>query len=252
MLATKTYLAQFKDWEKEARTRASVEIMHTLVEAGVIQLGQQEVGPEKIESAFKAAYLPELLRQEQKSSTGGAGKFADVANRCLMRIAREQAMPIADLRCRPASCPDIYVYPDGEDLTSHNIVNGRSRVAVEMKTGAGQLAIASELAESWFILSRAIETGKMIVWYPFGIQGWQGGELEVVDDMPYFFGTYDQLFDKLAGYNGDIKTWLKVCGNCVNFQNVTSSGKKMAFLEELCQSGWDWPLFRDWGRIREK
>lgn len=252
MLATKNYLAQFKDWEKEARARASIEIMNTLVEAGIIQPGQQEVGPEKIKSAFKATYLPELLRQEQKSSTGGAGKFADVANRCLMRIAREQAMPIADLRCRTASCPDIFVYPDSEDLTSRNIVNSRSRVAVEMKTGAGQLAIASELAESWFILSRAIETGKMIVWYPFGIQGWQDGELEIVDDMPYFFGTYDQLFSLLEGYNGSIGTWLKVCGSCVNFQNVTSSGKKMAFLEELCQSGWDWPMFRDWGRIREK
>ena len=245
MLATKAYLAQFKDWEKEARARASMEIMKTLVEAGIIQSGQQEIGPEKIESAFKATYLPELLRQEEKSSTGGAGKFADVANRCLMRIAREQAMPIADLRCRPASCPDIFVYPDGNDLTSCNVLGGRSRVAVEMKTGAGQLAIASELAESWFILSRAIETEKMIVWYPFGIQGWQDGELGVVDDMPCFFGTYGQLFDKLAEYNGDVKTWLKVCGSCVNFQNVTSSGKKMAFLEELCQTGYDWPLFRN-------
>ena len=73
-----------------------------------------------------------------------------------------------------------------------------------------------------------------------------------MDDAPYFFGTYGQLFDKLTEYNGSVETWLKVCGTAVNFQNVTSSGKKMAFLEELCQSGWDWPMFRDWGRIREK
>ena len=251
MESSKKYLSFFKQWEAEARENAIKGISEKLAAAGVIKAGQKEIAPAKIRAAFKAAYMPELLAQETKSSTGGAGKFTDVANRCLMREARELAMPIDDMRCRNCSMKDINVYTDANDKHTTETL-GRSRVAVEIKTGAGCLAQAGDTAESWQALMNAIETDRLIVWYPFSIEGWQDGELDVVDDSMCFFGTYGQLFDLLESYNGSIETWLKVCGTAVNFQNVTSSGKKMAFLESVCESGWDWPLFRDWGRIREK
>ena len=251
METTRSYLLTMKQWENEARERAVKGITEKLVSAGIIQQGQKEIAPSKIRAAFKAAYMPELLAQENKASTGGAGKFADVATRCLMREARELPMPVYDLRCRPASVADLFVYTDRMDAKTASLFPSM-RVMEEVKTGAGCLAQAGEIAESWGALISAIEGDKTIVWYPFSIPGWQSGDIEVMDDVPYFFGTYGQLFDKLESYNGSVETWLKVCGTAVNFQNVSTSGKKMAFLEELCQSGWDWPMFRDWGRIREK
>lgn len=251
MESTKSYLLTMKQWEAAARERAVKGITEKLVNAGIIQQGQKEIAPSKIRAAFKAAYMPELLQQEAKGSTGGAGKFCDVATRCLMREARNLPMPVYDLRCRPASVADLFVYTDRMDKATASLFPSM-RVMEEVKTGAGCLAQAGEIAESWGALIAAIEGNKTIVWYPFSIPNWQDGELEAVDDAPYFFGTYRQLFDLLESYNGSVETWLKVCGTAVNFQNVTSSGKKMAYLEEVCQQGWDWPMFRDWGRIREK
>lgn len=251
MESTRNYLLTMKQWEADARERAIRGISEKLVNAGIIQQGQKEIAPSKIRAAFKAAYMPELLAQETKSSTGGAGKFADVANRCLMREARELPMAIDDLRCRNCSLKDVNVYIDANDQQTAGKLN-RSRVAVEVKTGAGCLAQAGDVADSWQALADAVEADKLIVWYPFSIDGWQDGDIDIVDDAQCFFGTYGQLFSLLEGYNGGVETWLKVCGTAVNFQNVTSSGKKMAYLEEVCQQGWDWPMFRDWGRIREK
>ena len=251
METTKTYIETLREWEAQARERATVGISEKLVAAGIIKAGQKEVGPEKIRDAFAAACMPELLRQEEKASTGGGGKFADIGNRCLMREARGLSMPIYDLRCRGVSQPDITVFLDGNDEKTVEFF-GRTRSTAELKTGAGCLAGAGELAASWYALIRAIETGKLIIWYPYGINGWQDGNIDTIDDMPYFFGTYRNLFNLLSGYNGGIGTWLKACGENVNFQNIRTSGKKMAYLETVCEQGFDWPLFRDWGRIRTK
>lgn len=251
METTKSYIETLREWEAQARERATVGISEKLMAAGIIKAGQKEVGPEKIRDAFAAACMPELLRQEEKASTGGGGKFADIANRCLMREARELAMPIYDLRCRGVSQPDITVFVDSNDEKTVEFF-GRTRSTAELKTGAGCLAGAGELAASWYALIRAIETNKLIIWYPYGIQGWQNGNIDCIDEMPYFFGTYRKLFNLLSEYNGGIGTWLKACGENVNFQNVTTSGKKMAYLETVCENGFDWPMFRDWGRIRTK
>lgn len=251
METTKTYLQTLKAREQEARENAVKGITEKLLAAGLIRPGQKEIGPEKIETAFRVAYMPELLNQEAKNSTGGAGKFTDTGNRCLMRIARWLSMPIYDLRCRPCSVADMFVYTDRQDAQTASVFPS-IRVAEEVKTGAGCLAYAGELAESWGALVQAIETGKTIVWYPFSVHGWQDGDLSRIDSAPHFFGTYKQLFDLLETYNGSIDTWLKVCGQGVNFQNVNTSGKKSAFLEYVCEQGWDWPTFRDWGRIRTK
>ena len=251
MESTKSYIETLREWEAQARERATVGISEKLMAAGIIKAGQKEVGPEKIRDAFAAACMPELLRQEEKASTGGGGKFADIANRCLMREARELAMPIYDLRCRGVSQPDITIFIDGNDEKTVEFF-GRTRSTAELKTGAGCLAGAGELAASWYALIRAIETNKLIIWYPYGINGWQDGNIDCIDDMPYFFGTYRNLFNLLSQYNGGIGTWLKACGENVNFQNVRTSGKKMAYLETVCEQGFDWPMFRDWGRIRTK
>ena len=251
METTKTYIETLREWEAQARERATVGISEKLVAAGIIKAGQKEVGPEKIRDAFAAACMPELLRQEEKASTGGGGKFADIGNRCLMREARGLSMPIYDLRCRGVSQPDITVFLDGNDEKTVEFF-GRTRSTAELKTGAGCLAGAGELAASWYALIRAIETGKLIIWYPYGINGWQDGNIDTIDDMPYFFGTYRKLFNLLSEYNGGIGTWLKECGENVNFQNIRTSGKKMAYLETVCEQGFDWPMFRDWGRIRTK
>ena len=251
METTKTYIETLREWEAQARERATVGISEKLAAAGIIKAGQKEVGPEKIRDAFAAACMPELLRQEEKASTGGGGKFADIGNRCLMREARGLAMPIYDLRCRGVSQPDITIFLDGNDEKTVEFF-GRTRSTAELKTGAGCLAGAGELAASWYALIRAIETNKLIIWYPYGINGWQEGNIDTIDETPYFFGTYRKLFNLLSEYNGGIGTWLKECGENVNFQNIRTSGKKMAYLETVCEQGFDWPLFRDWGRIREK
>lgn len=251
METMKTYIETLREWEAQARERATVGISEKLVAAGIIKAGQKEVGPEKIRDAFAAACMPELLRQEEKASTGGAGKFVDVANRALMKEARELPMPIVDLRCRGCSLKDINVYIDSKDYQTVERLK-RSRVSVEIKTGAGCLAQGVDLPESWQALINAVETDRFIVWYPFSVNGWEAGDIDITDNAPYFFGTYSQLFDLLEGYNGSIDTWVKTCGCAVNFQNVTTSGKKMAFLESVCEHGFNWPLFRDWGRIRIK
>ena len=251
METTKTYMETLREWEAQARERATVGISEKLVAAGLIKAGQKEVCPEKIRDAFAAACMPELLRQEEKASTGGGGKFADIGNRCLMREARGLSMPIYDLRCRGVSQPDITVFLDGNDEKTVEFF-GRTRSTAELKTGAGCLAGAGELAASWYALIRAIETNKLIIWYPYGIQGWQAGNIDTIDETPYFFGTYRKLFNLLSEYNGGIGTWLKECGENVNFQNIRTSGKKMVYLETVCEQGFDWPLFRDWGRIRTK
>lgn len=251
MESTKSYIETLREWEAQARERATVGISEKLVTAGIIKAGQKEIAPEKIRDAFAAACMPELLRQEEKASTGGGGKFADIANRCLMREARELAMPIYDLRCRGVSQPDITVFADTNDEKTVEFF-GRTRTTAELKTGAGCLAGAGELAASWYALIRAIETNRLIIWYPYGINGWQEGNIDTIDETPYFFGTYRGLFNLLSQYNGGIGTWLKACGENVNFQNVRTSGKKMAYLETVCEQGFDWPMFRDWGRIRTK
>ena len=251
MESTKSYIETLREREAQARERATIGISEKLIAAGIIKAGQKEVGPEKIRDAFAAACMPELLRQEEKASTGGGGKFADIGNRCLMREARGLAMPIYDLRCRGVSQPDITVFVDGNDEKTVEFF-GRTRSTAELKTGAGCLAGAGELAASWYALIRAIETNKLIIWYPYGINGWQDGNIDTIDETPYFFGTYRKLFNLLSEYNGDIGTWLKECGENVNFQNIRTSGKKMAYLETVCEQGFDWPLFRDWGRIRTK
>ena len=251
METTKKYLATMAEWEKQAKENAVKGISEKLIAAGLIKAGQKEIAPEKIRDAFAVAYLPELMAQDAKNSTGGAGKFADVANRALMREARELPMPIADLRCRGCSLKDITVYIDSKDYQTVDRLN-RSRVSVEIKTGAGCLAQGADLPESWQALINAVETGRFIVWYPFSIDDWRAGDIDIIDNAPYFFGTYSQLFDLLEGYNGDISTWLKTCGCAVNFQNLSTSGKKMAFIEGVCEHGFNWPLFRDWGRIRTK
>ena len=251
MESTKSYIETLREWEAQARERATVGISEKLVAAGIIKAGQKEVGPEKIRDAFAAACMPELLRQEEKASTGGGGKFADIGNRCLMREARALSMPIYDLRCRGVSQPDITIFVDGNDEKTVEFF-GRTRSTAELKTGAGCLAGAGELAASWYALIRAIETNKLIIWYPYGINGWQEGNIDTIDETPFFFGTYRKLFNLLSEYNGGIGTWLKECGENVNFQNIRTSGKKMAYLETVCQQGFDWPLFRDWGRIRNK
>lgn len=251
MESTKSYMETLREWEAQARERATVGISEKLMAAGIIKAGQKEIAPEKIRDAFAAACMPELLRQEEKASTGGAGKFADIGNRCLMREARELSMPIYDLRCRGVSQPDITVFVDSNDEKTVEFF-GRTRSTAELKTGAGCLAGAGELAASWYALIRAIETNKLIIWYPYGINGWQDGNIDIIDDMPYFFGTYRALFNLLSEYNGGIGTWLKTCGENVNFQNVMTSGKKIAYLQTVCENGFDWPMFRDWGRIRRK
>lgn len=243
---------QIKAMEEEAEARAYGKIIGALVDEGLANYGQILIGPQKLQKALRKVVLPELIRQDGLKSTGGAGKYNDIAQRMLYHINRDTCMEIIDLRCRPLSMADITVVIDTTDKRTAEAMDGKARVGVEQKTGAGALAQTEDELISWKMLERACDEGRLICWFPFSIPNWQEGNLDTLDDVPYFFGTYDMLFSTLYQYREDIRTWLKVCGNAVNFQNVTTSGKKIAFLEEACEGGWNWPLFRDWGRIREK
>lgn len=244
--------AQLAQCEAEAEARAYEGIINVLVKAGLAKQGQQELAPSKLEQALQAVVLPELIRQDGLKSTGSAGKYNDIAQRMVYHIDRDTPMRIVDLRCRPLSMADITVPVDEKDSKTAVLLGGKARIAVEQKTGAGALAQTEDELVSWRLLAKACDEGKFICWFPFSIPNWQSGKLEDLDSIPYFFGTYEMLFAALYEYREDIRTWLKVCGTAVNFQNITSSGKKMAFLEGVCENGWNWPMFRDWGRIREK
>ena len=231
---------RMKSAEHEAK-KAEL-IAQKLVDAGILENPAQRsiMAEHKIRQIVRE-YQNELKAEMLKGSTGWKGKFADVANRVLMAMNNGRAVPLQWFACRTAGKVDIYVTgADGK------------RYAVEIKTGAGELARAETIEQAYDGLADACDAEKLIVWYPFidEFDALADDALDEFDSMFHIFLPVGELMEHLKEYNGNIDTWLREPNeNTVNFQNLKSE-KKRKFLRQLAnEHSYDWPTFRDFGKV---
>lgn len=218
------------------------KIARDLVDAGILDdPAQRSVSAEYKIRQILHEYQKALNEEKQKGSTGYKGKFADVVNRVLMALNNGRAVPLHWFACRTAGKVDIYVTAsDGK------------RYAIEIKTGAGELARAETIELAYNGLADACDAKKLIVWYPFidEFDVLAEDALDEFDSMFHIFLPIDELMAQLEKYNGNIDTWLREPNeNTVNFQNLKSE-KKRKFLRQLASEySYDWPTFRDFGKL---
>lgn len=231
----------FREKARIREEEKSAKIAQDLTDAGILENpAQRSVSTENKIRQIMARYQDELRAEMLKGSTGYKGKFADVANRVLMAMNNGRAIPLHWFACRTAGKVDIFV--TGED---------GKRYAVEIKTGAGELARADTLEEAHRAIADACDANKLIVWYPFidEFDALAPDALDEFDSTFHLFMPVGQLFDLLKEYNGNIDTWLREPNeNTVNFQNLRSE-KKRKFLRKLAAESYDWPTFRDYGKV---
>lgn len=231
----------FREKAQQREDEKSAKIAQDLVNAGILENpAQRTVMAEYKIREIMARYQQELMAEAGKGSTGYKGKFADVANRVLMAMNNGRAVPLHWFSCRMAGKVDIYVTgADGK------------RYAVEIKTGAGELGRGDTLEEAHRAIADACDANKLIVWYPFidEFDALVADALDEFDSTFHLFMPVGQLFDLLEEYNGNIDTWLREPNeNTVNFQNLKSE-KKRKFLRKLAAESYDWPTFRDFGKV---
>lgn len=227
--------------EKENR---AAKIAVDLYEHGIIKhTSQRQISGDAIRMAWENYVSGELSRQAEKGSTGTFGKAADSFNRCKKAEARGLALDIVDIACRPAGQPDITIQCDDDAAGMLE----KSRIVVELKSGGGCVANGISIDECWQVLADACEAGKWLVWYfDPSMRGW-----EKFDENPCIFLPMDELVYRLEEFKGDMLTWFKVNGEtCINFQSVINSGKKLSWLYHIYdQHSYDWPTFRDTGKL---
>lgn len=232
----------FRAKAAEHEAKKAEQIALKLTDAGILENpAQRSITSEAKIRQIMRQYQKELEAEMLKKSTGYKGKFADVANRVLMAMNNGRAVPLHWFACRTAGKVDIYVTgADGK------------RYAVEIKTGAGELARADTLEEAYAGLADACDAEKLIVWYPFidEFNALAEDALDEFDSMFHIFLPVGELMDLLKEYNGNIDTWLREPNeNTVNFQNLKSE-RKRKFLRKLAsQHSYDWPTFRDFGKV---
>lgn len=235
---------------KLAREGKRAVIAESLYNEGIIpSKNQRTLSGEDLMNAFRVYVKKCLYTEAQKRSTGYKGKYADVYNRVQKAYSHNSSMDIVDFACRDATLPDITTYADEEGA---NMLKKRS-IQVEIKTHAGVLATGKELAECYEVLARACDAGKWIVWY-FDMESFnpfaENAE-EDFDYLPHLFMPVGELLEKLTSYNGEVDTWLREpTDTTVNFQNL--SPKKRKFLHSLTAESYDWPAFRDYGRLMKQ
>lgn len=235
--------------ERMEEKRAEV-IAPTLFDAGIIsKLSQREIAGDTLRKAW-AYYVSNVLSAEAgKKSTGVGGKAVDVGMRCKMHIARNTSMKVTDVSCRTAGKADIVVYCD-EEATAEI---GKSRIAVELKTGAGTVVSAESLTECWNTLAMACEAGKWIAWF-FDVKNvdwFAANAWDKLDQLPCIFLPIDYLLNLLESYNGSLETWFKAPSDTtLNFQNIDTSEKKLGYLYSIMDEySYDWYTFRDTGKL---
>ncbi len=232
----------FREKARQSEEAKSAKIAQELVDAGILENpAQRTVMAEYKIREIMARYQQVLKEEAGKGSTGYKGKYADVANRVLMALHNGRAIPLHWFSCRTAGKVDIYVTDE----------NGK-RNATEVKTGAGELARAETIELAYNGLADACDAKKLIVWYPFidEFDALAPDALDEFDSMFHIFLPVDELMGYLKEYNGNIDTWLREPNeNTVNFQNLKSE-KKRKFLRQLAhEHSYDWPTFRDFGKL---
>lgn len=242
---TEVFRAKAGEW-KENRADAMAQ---ELYDNGIIkEVGQRTISGESLPAAFRW-YQNKKVSEAAKGSTGVKGKALDSVNRLKMQYGRKRSLHIADIACRPAGCPDIVVETD-ENAAS---LLEKSRLYVEIKSGAGVIAEATSRDECLAILAESCERGKWIAWF-FDVDAFRLDDTNawnVVDKLPCIFLPVDHLMYYLQEYNGSVDTWLKFSGDhALNFQTVSNSVKKLGFLYDLYEKhSYDWPTFRDTGKL---
>lgn len=235
---------------KERENRAAI-VAVDLYNAGIISDTsiRSISNPDTIRRACEHYTGTELKKQAEKGSTATVGKTADSWNRGKKAAARGLALDIADIPCRPAGTFDIMAGCDDEAAEKL----GKTRTAVEIKTGGGTLVNGISRDECWQVLADACEAGKWIAWYfdirgfdPFSPKAW-----DKFDELPCIFLPADELVYHLEEYGKGLETWFKFNGDtALNFQTVISSEKKTSFLYRVFDNhSYHWPTFRDTGKL---
>lgn len=242
---------------REERENRAAKIALDLYENGIISnTSQRSISGEKLRMAWENYVWGELARQAEgkdgkRGSTGTIGKACDSGDRLKMADARGYSVDIVDIACRPAGLPDITVQCDEQAAETLE----KSRIIVEGKTGGGCLVNGSSVDECWGIIADACDAGKWIAWR-FDVKGLDvmaADGWEQLDETPCIFLPMDELCHYLDEYKGgdNLETWFKVNGEtAINFQTVESSAKKKSWLYKIYNEySYDWPVFRDWGKL---
>ena len=240
---------------REERENRAAKIALDLYENGIIaNTSQRSISGEKLRMAWENYVWGELARQAEgkdgkRGSTGTKGKAFDSGDRLKMADARGWSVDIVDIACRPAGQPDITVQCD--EKAAEQL--GKSRITVEGKTGGGCIANGASVDECWNVIANACEAEKWIAWR-FDVK-----EVDVMkadawdefDESPCIFLPINQLCCYLKQFKGNLETWFKVNGEtAINFQTVEGSDKKKSWLYKIYnECSYDWPTFRDWGRL---
>lgn len=168
-------------------------------------------------------YAEQMAKEAEKGSTGWRGKLFEVKTRIEWSIAHGTRYLVNDVKCRPSGLTDMTVKIDG------------ANVAIELKTGTGNLVTGSDFAECVRKLNDMVKRNPLFVWL------WDNE-----DDAPMAMRFRD-LLEALESYNGGIDTWIvfdnganrKDGQHAIKIQNY-SSKKKMEHLAKIAFDSYDW------------
>lgn len=195
-------------------------------------------------------YVQDLIRQAtpvtlnngkvKKGSTASPNKFIEVACRILYAADNGTPLYLHDFSCRSAGEADWTV--SGKDAERHQ---------VEIKSGRGELARGVSHVDTLQAFRTFCSSDSLIVWF-YDLREFDytaKSALWAVDTLPYVCMKKRDFVERLANFNGEIDTWLEVKENAINLQAVTTSNKKMRYLEEMARDSYDWKVYRKTGHL---
>lgn len=192
-----------------------------LFDMGLIRSVEQEaMYTESAKREALAWYAEQMEAETAKGSTGAYGKLFEVHSRIMWSIYHKTPFLLNDVKARPCGLNDMCVVLDGK------------RYNIELKTGHGSLAYGASPAEALAEFAKLTRSAKIIVWdYR-------------KDGTPLAMKACD-FFQMLEDYNGNIETWFAIAEStsgqwAVKLQPVHTSKKKLAYLDEMSGSGYDW------------
>lgn len=226
-LLTMTFTEETADHMHELRER--------LYNKGLIKTPEQTyLYTEEAKREALAWYAEQMKKEAEKGSTGWRGKFFEVKTRIEWSIIHGTRYLVNDVKCRPSGLADMNVKIDG------------ANVAVELKTGTGNLVTGSDFAECVRKLNDMVKRNPLFVWL------WDNE-----DDTPMAMRFRD-LLEALESYNGGIDTWIvfnnganrKDGQHAIKIQNY-SSKKKMEHLAKIAFDSYDWQTIMETASFEE-
>ena len=215
-LLTMTFTEETHDHMRDLRER--------LYNKGLISTPEQTyMYTEEAKREAIAWYAEQMKKEADKGSTGWRGKLFEVTTRIEWSIMHGTRYLINDVKCRPSGLNDMTAKIDG------------ANVAIELKTGTGNLVTGSDFAECVRKLNDMMKKNPLFVWL------WDNES-----EAPMAIRFRD-LMEALESYNGSIDTWIvfdnganrKDGQHAIKIQNY-SSNKKMAHLEKISFDAYDW------------